>query len=202
MSYKKYIFNFDDRVPTTTTASMLAPETQSNRNNASHSCSRYLQILVNGRVIKYRKVIASADFSCNQKKDSLPEEACPASPWTPPCSPNRFHNTAVTSQCRHFFFFFNFKVLLCCPLWVWGETLFLLSQIAGVCNCTFFLVLLCMWKQLFALNRLTRSNTNGVDLVIFYFFIFLFSVSAWWVPSGSHGPKISMWVKLGTLNCP
>ena len=47
--------------------------------------------------VKYRRVLVSVDFSYSQTKHSLPEEACPASPWTPPSSSSFPHNTPVTS---------------------------------------------------------------------------------------------------------
>lgn len=47
---------------------------------------------------KYQKVLFSVDFSCNRMQHSLPEEACPASPWTPPSSSGLLLSAPVTSQ--------------------------------------------------------------------------------------------------------
>ena len=49
------------------------------------------------------RVLVSGDFSYNRRRHSLPEEACPASPWTPPSSSFLPQNTLPTSPRRFFF---------------------------------------------------------------------------------------------------
>lgn len=60
---------------------------------STHLCAAHVYVSW-----KYQKVLFSVDFSCNRMQHSLPEEACPASPWTPPSSSGLLLNAPVTSQ--------------------------------------------------------------------------------------------------------